>query len=179
MEDEDSEDESSTETFREPASDANPDAEENDNDGADNWTPVMQARARRRVKLEKAKEDKKARAAARKLQTPAGRDAATNWEKTSGKVPSRRKPPLPKTDVKVILRPKQGLPLKQYPQLLIEKAIQAATGHRPACGRESFIIKNRPGSNIIITSTLSNGTARQIKQIGQLSIRGVNYEVKT
>lgn len=60
--------------------------------------------------------------------------------------------PLPKEDVKIIIRPRQGLSLKDHSTVEITQAIARACGNKTQ-SLHDLIIRPRVGSNILILST--------------------------
>ncbi|XP_065302789.1 uncharacterized protein [Dermacentor albipictus] len=92
--------------------------------------------------------------------------------------PRQRAPPLPKNDAKIIIRPKDGLPVKALQGADVAKAIGAACGNKIRGGKD-FIIRLRLGSNIIIASTPSDETAKIIRGITSLSFGGRSFQVNT
>ncbi|KAH8030967.1 hypothetical protein HPB51_012435 [Rhipicephalus microplus] len=83
----------------------------------------------------------------------------------------RRGPtPLPKEDIKVILRPHKGLTVKNL--FGSELSIAVIEACRNSFGGESFLLRVHPGSNIIILSTPHEQVAGRLREINQLKIRG-------
>ncbi|KAH8042462.1 hypothetical protein HPB51_023472 [Rhipicephalus microplus] len=83
----------------------------------------------------------------------------------------RRGPtPLPKEDIKVILRPHKGLKVKNLFGSELSMAVIEAC--RNSFGGESFLLRVHPGSNIIILSTPHEQVAGRLREINQLKIRG-------
>ncbi|KAH7965867.1 hypothetical protein HPB49_011675 [Dermacentor silvarum] len=92
-------------------------------------------------------------------------------------------PPLPKTDIKIILKPHKGLMLKEYLRTEIPQAIIRATGtiiigngpnQRKITGGD-FILRSREGTNIIIVSTPSLEVADVIRRITCIELRGKRH----
>ncbi|KAL1415233.1 hypothetical protein MTO96_029653 [Rhipicephalus appendiculatus] len=105
-----------------------------------------------------------------------GRNALESKEET--KRPFRRKlPPLPKNDIKVIIRPKQGLTVRDFPNHQVARAIAAACGNSETCKDEYLLIRLRNGSNIIIASTPQEEAANFIRRITKLTLDSKSYEV--
>ncbi|KAH7978213.1 hypothetical protein HPB49_004832 [Dermacentor silvarum] len=99
--------------------------------------------------------------------------------------PARGKPlpPLPKNDIKIILKPHKGLMLKEYLKTEIPQAIIRSTGsiipgsgpnQRKITG-EDFILRIREGTNIIIVSTPSLEVADVIRRITCMELRGKQH----
>ncbi|KAH7976827.1 hypothetical protein HPB52_020285 [Rhipicephalus sanguineus] len=82
----------------------------------------------------------------------------------------RGPPPLPKEDIKVILRPHKGLWVKNILGLELSRAVIDAC-QRSFNGND-FLLRIHPGSNIVIISTLSVEVASRLRDIRQLNIRG-------
>ncbi|KAK8780270.1 hypothetical protein V5799_018389 [Amblyomma americanum] len=91
-----------------------------------------------------------------------------------GAPPRSRLPPLPRDDLKVVLRPR-GLAVKDLQTHQVARAVVAATGQ--GCKAEDLIIRLRNGSNIIIVSTDNEAAAQKIRCITQLSFGGKSYTV--
>ncbi|KAH8038970.1 hypothetical protein HPB51_004125 [Rhipicephalus microplus] len=83
----------------------------------------------------------------------------------------RRVPtPLPKEDIKGILRPHKGLTVKNlFGSELSMSVIEAC---RNSFGGESFLLRVHPRSNIIILSTPHEQVAGRLREINQLKFRG-------
>lgn len=102
-------------------------------------------------------------------------------------------PPLPKDDVKIIMRPTKGLTIKDIliPTLAsaILKASQPIQDHlnqaedgpvkRERITGADFILRTRPGSNIIILSVNSTEVANVLRRIGQLELNGNVHQFNT
>ncbi|XP_072143011.1 uncharacterized protein [Dermacentor andersoni] len=89
--------------------------------------------------------------------------------------PRQRLPPLPTDDAKIIIRPRGGLKIKDM------KSYQATQAIIEACGmkfkEEDFLVRLRPGSNIVIASASKEEVADVIRKIKYLPYSGINYEV--
>ncbi|KAH8035308.1 hypothetical protein HPB51_004549 [Rhipicephalus microplus] len=79
-------------------------------------------------------------------------------------------PPLPKDDIKIILRPHKGLAVKDILGYELSTAVIDAC-HRHFDGG-SFMLRVHPGSNIIIVSTPHEHVAKELREITHLNIRG-------
>ncbi|KAL1476100.1 hypothetical protein MTO96_036769 [Rhipicephalus appendiculatus] len=113
---------------------------------------------------------------------PAAASAAaspTTTVSTASRSLRRKLPPLPRTDLKIVLRPKKGLAIKEYSTHQISRAISAACEPHPHCTGSDFIARIRPGSNIIIVSTPHEETARVLRRVDTLTLGGKNYEFNT
>lgn len=108
----------------------------------------------------------------RGARTPISEDA------TARSRPRRRAPPLPRTDMKIIIRPAPGLILRKLQTHQVARAIVQATGGAPTCKGDDFITRLRPGSNIIIVSTPHEGTAATLMKITSLTFHGRSHPVK-
>lgn len=91
----------------------------------------------------------------------------------------RKLPPLPKEDIKIIMRPKKGLAVKTLSTHQVSRAIVEACGHSQDCRDVDFILRLRNGSNIIIVSTPHEHTAALLRRITHLKIEGLGYDMNT
>ncbi|KAL1473145.1 hypothetical protein MTO96_038895 [Rhipicephalus appendiculatus] len=91
----------------------------------------------------------------------------------------RKPPPLPHTDIKIIMRPKKGLAIRNFTTHQISRAVAMAGNSRQHCTGDHFIIRTRPGSNIIIASTSHVHTAQNLRRITTLTLEGKTYEFNT
>ncbi|KAH7978076.1 hypothetical protein HPB49_004427 [Dermacentor silvarum] len=83
----------------------------------------------------------------------------------------RRGPsPLPKEDIKVILRPHKGLIFKNL--LGSELSVAVIEAYRKIFGGDSFLLRVHPGSNAVILSKPHEQVAGRLREISQLKIRG-------
>ncbi|KAL1473380.1 hypothetical protein MTO96_038726 [Rhipicephalus appendiculatus] len=113
---------------------------------------------------------------------PAAASAAaspTTTVSTASRPLRRKLPPLPRSDLKIVLRPKKGLAIKEYSTHQISRAIAAACEPHPHCTGSDFLARIRPGSNIIIVSTPHEETARVLRRVDTLTLGGKNYEFNT
>ncbi|KAH7936360.1 hypothetical protein HPB52_021566 [Rhipicephalus sanguineus] len=92
--------------------------------------------------------------------------------------PRQRAPPLPRADLKVIIRPSPGLIVRELRFYQVAKAIIQATGRASACKGEDFIVRLRRGSNIIIVSTPHEATAATLVKITSLTFQERPHPVK-
>ncbi|KAH8041736.1 hypothetical protein HPB51_017556 [Rhipicephalus microplus] len=98
----------------------------------------------------------------------AARDSQVKWDFQRRK---RRAPTsLPKEDIKVILRPQKSLRVKNLFGSELSMAVIEACQKR--FGRESFLQRVHPRSNIIILYTPHEQVAGRLREINQLKIRG-------
>ncbi|KAH7950563.1 hypothetical protein HPB51_028404 [Rhipicephalus microplus] len=138
----------------------------------DGWHTVLSRRIKKnhkqsQKKPEKGLENKNEKSAAHPP-VDAALDSHVKLELQRRK---RRGPtPLPKEDMKVILRLHKGLTVKNlFGSELSMVVIEAC---RNSFGGESFLLRVHPGSNIIILSTPHEQMAGRLREINQLKIRG-------
>ncbi|KAH6922167.1 hypothetical protein HPB50_009957 [Hyalomma asiaticum] len=101
-------------------------------------------------------------------------------DKLAPSQPKRRKeklPPLPKTDFKVIIRPKNGLNISQLSTHQMAWAITKACGNPNMCNEGNLLIRLRNGSNIAIISTPNMETANAVQSISSLRFGASDYAV--
>lgn len=101
-------------------------------------------------------------------------------DKLAPSQPKRRKeklPPLPKTDFKVIIRPKNGLNISQLSTHQMAWAITKACGNPNMCNEGNLLIRLRNGSNIAIISTPNMDTANAVQCISSLRFGASDYAV--
>lgn len=87
----------------------------------------------------------------------------------------RKLPPLPKEDFKVVIRPHQGLPLKNFTSPQLAGAV--ITACRGQVSGDQFLLRIKPGSNILIVSTPDQATADHIRHITEISVNGRTHAV--
>ncbi|KAH7956150.1 hypothetical protein HPB52_006508 [Rhipicephalus sanguineus] len=92
--------------------------------------------------------------------------------------PRQRAPPLPRADLKVIIRPSPGLIVRELRSYQVAKAIIQATGRASTCKGEDFIVRLRRGLNIIIVSTPHEATAATLVKITSLTFQERPHPVK-
>ncbi|KAH7934348.1 hypothetical protein HPB49_025031 [Dermacentor silvarum] len=133
---------------------------------------------------------KKLRRAAREAQISSSLGAANSVSGTPSNVnvpspditrkpgPRRpRLPPLPKGDLKVVIRPTRGLALKQYPDHAISAAIVMSC-QTPARVEGKYVVRPHKGSNILIVSTPHEETADEICQLTHLKLANQAHPVR-
>ncbi|KAH7965704.1 hypothetical protein HPB49_009910 [Dermacentor silvarum] len=133
---------------------------------------------------------KKLRRAAREAQISSSLGAANSVSGTPSNVnvpspditrkpgPRRpRLPPLPKGDLKVVIRPTRGLALKQYPNHAISAAIVMSC-QTPARVEGKYVVRPHKGSNILIVSTPHEETADEICQLTHLKLANQAHPVR-
>ncbi|KAH7933838.1 hypothetical protein HPB49_017987 [Dermacentor silvarum] len=91
--------------------------------------------------------------------------------------PRRRPPPLPRNDMKIVIRPKPGLAVKDLQTHQVARAISQASGSPQECRGEDFLLRLRPGSNIIVVSTPYERTAELVMKITNLNIQGKQHPI--
>ncbi|KAL1484503.1 hypothetical protein MTO96_050025, partial [Rhipicephalus appendiculatus] len=79
-------------------------------------------------------------------------------------------PPLPKDDYKIVIRPNQGLPLRNILTPTLAQAIIEAC--KAAIKDDQFILRINPGSNIAILSTKYEEVADKARLIRTLVLNG-------
>lgn len=89
----------------------------------------------------------------------------------------RRLPPLPRDDFKIVVRPHQGLPVKNFTSPQLADAVTAACNGQVS--GDQFLLRIKPGSNIFIVSTPSQEVADKIRRIAQLNLNDRAYAVNT
>ncbi|KAH7948601.1 hypothetical protein HPB51_028470 [Rhipicephalus microplus] len=77
-------------------------------------------------------------------------------------------PPLPKTDFKVIIRPRDGLNISQLSTHQMARAITKACGNPDICNESNLLIRLRNRSNIVIMSKQSMETANIVQSLRSL-----------
>ncbi|KAL1433407.1 hypothetical protein MTO96_012613 [Rhipicephalus appendiculatus] len=87
----------------------------------------------------------------------------------------RKLPPLPRDDFKVVIRPHQGLPIRTLTSPLLAEAVIAACGNK--IHGENFMLRLKPGSNIIIVSTPHQEVAELVRKITSLKVNGRPHAV--
>lgn len=88
-----------------------------------------------------------------------------------------RPPPLPKDDIKIIYRPKGGLKISEIRVDQATQALVAASGG--TIKEEDFIMRLRPGSNIMIASTPDLDIGDVLRKIEKLTINDQTYATNT
>ncbi|KAM7314342.1 uncharacterized protein ISCGN_004126 [Ixodes scapularis] len=91
----------------------------------------------------------------------------------------RRTTPIPANEIKITLRPNQGLALGQVGSIELGIAIITEVGKPHICGKNDFTAYIRYGSNIVVISTARTDTAEEIKKITRLRLRGRLHEFHT
>ncbi|KAH7978187.1 hypothetical protein HPB49_004782 [Dermacentor silvarum] len=94
--------------------------------------------------------------------------------------PRQRAPPLPRNDIKIILKPKPGLAVRDLKTYEVARAIMEAAGGSAAGFKcDDMIIHLRPGSNIVIVSTALEEHGKRIEKIKHLNLNGKSHPMST
>ncbi|KAK8768859.1 hypothetical protein V5799_014676 [Amblyomma americanum] len=149
-----------------------------DADKAEGWAVVQSKKSKRRQNGGDKPQILAGNGAGRSPSSDeAGRSAAGAPEKKQWEGgPRLRLPPLPKDDIKIVLRPR-GLAVKDLPQYKVVEAVVAATGR--GCKEEDLLVRLRHGSNIIIVSTANEDAAKKVLHIRQINFGGKSFAVNT
>ncbi|KAH7967740.1 hypothetical protein HPB52_002093 [Rhipicephalus sanguineus] len=91
---------------------------------------------------------------------------------------TKRLPPLPFRDEKVVLRPLGSLRLDQWPRPTLATALWAAAGVSPS-DRKNLILRTRPQHNLAVISTPSSHVADALLQVQELSLGQRTYPVSS
>ncbi|KAH7965030.1 hypothetical protein HPB49_002880 [Dermacentor silvarum] len=86
-------------------------------------------------------------------------------------------PPLPRNDMKIVIRPKPGLAVKDLQTHQVARAISQASGSPQEYRGEDFVLRLRPGSNIIVVTTPYERTAALVLKMTSLNIQGKQHLV--
>ncbi|KAH7977030.1 hypothetical protein HPB52_023212 [Rhipicephalus sanguineus] len=149
-----------------------------DNDG--NWNIVMRKRSKKQLNKESVSLHQASCQEKNANKPLCNKEEASQGfrARNSGKPPIRRKlPPLPKSDIKVIIRPKKGLLVSNYNNHDIARSIVAACGDPHKCKDGDILTRLRHGSNIIIVSTPSEQAADAIRKLDKINLQGQMHEV--
>ncbi|KAL1444200.1 hypothetical protein MTO96_029974 [Rhipicephalus appendiculatus] len=133
----------------------------------DGWHTVLT----RQQKKSQTKKQKNASEAAERNTSSSSPPKQRSQVKRGRRTRRRRPlPPLPKEDIKIVLRPHKGLAVKELLGYELSTAVIDAC-HRHFDGG-SFMLRVHPGSNIIILSTLHEHVAEELREITHMTIRG-------
>lgn len=127
-----------------------------------NWQAVKSAKQRKQEALERRRGNAEPR---NQFQTSTS---------TYKKLP--KLPPLPKDDYKIVIRPNQGLPLRNILTPTLAQAIIDAC--QAAFKDDQFILRINPGSNIAILSTKYEAVADKARLIRTLVLNGRAHAVR-
>ncbi|KAH7977129.1 hypothetical protein HPB51_027014 [Rhipicephalus microplus] len=86
-------------------------------------------------------------------------------------------PPLPKTDFKVINKPRDGLNISQLRTHQMARAISMACGNPDICNEGNLPVRLCKGSNIAIISTPSMETANIVQSLRNIRFGAKDYAV--
>ncbi|KAH6919489.1 hypothetical protein HPB50_029524 [Hyalomma asiaticum] len=159
-------------------------AEEKDEDIMNGqWQLAMSLRQRKRLRKQEraAPDDSDARGGSEGNTCDARILAEERRGRASGKDRRRTRaaPPLPKNDMKIIMRPRPGLVVKELKTYNVARAMERASGDPETCKSDKFLLRLRNGSNIIIASTAYEEVAEKILKIKALEFNGTKYPVNT
>lgn len=135
------------------------------------WQTVLTLRQKKAIAKEKKTKPPEYSGTLKHQEASAGQ--ATG--KSKRKPAYRRLPPLPKDDFKIVVRPHQGLPVKNLTSPLLADAVIVACGGQ--ISGEQFLLRIKPGSNIFIVSTPHQTVADYVRRITTLSINGRPHSV--
>ncbi|KAG0415111.1 hypothetical protein HPB47_007724 [Ixodes persulcatus] len=88
----------------------------------------------------------------------------------------RQQPALPREDIKVILRPREGLDVSKVSSARLRDGVFCAIGLKEQ-EAEGDLLRVNPEKNIIVTSTPSMDRAKKYNSISKICIAGKTYEV--
>ncbi|KAG0410373.1 hypothetical protein HPB47_012518 [Ixodes persulcatus] len=88
----------------------------------------------------------------------------------------RQQPALPREDIKVILRPREGLDVTKVSSATLRDGVFCAIGLKEQ-DAEGDLLRVNPEKNIIVTSTPSMDRAKKYNSISKICIAGKTYEV--
>lgn len=131
----------------------------------DDWHTVLTLRQRK----QQAREKKQG------LRRPEERKPEENPLRTQRKRKGIKYPPFPKDDFKIVIRPHQGLPLRTITTPEMAAAVSSACQHTVT--GEHFLLRIKPGSNIVIISTSEQEVAERIRRITTLTLNGRKHAV--
>ncbi|KAH6923651.1 hypothetical protein HPB50_004391 [Hyalomma asiaticum] len=143
------------------------------------WQHAMSLRQRKRLRKQEraAPDDSDARGGSEGNTCDARILAEERRRRASGK--DRRRtlaaPPLPKNDMKIILRPRPGLVVKELKTYNVARTIERASGDAETCKSDKFLLRLRNGSNIIIASNAYEEVAEKILKIKALEFMARRY----
>ncbi|KAG0421412.1 hypothetical protein HPB47_002672 [Ixodes persulcatus] len=88
----------------------------------------------------------------------------------------RQQPALPREDIKVILRPREGLDVTKVSSARLRDGVFCAIGLKDQ-EAEGDLLRVNPEKNILVTSTQSMDRAKKYNSISKICIAGKTYEV--
>ncbi|XP_070388422.1 uncharacterized protein [Dermacentor albipictus] len=100
-------------------------------------------------------------------------------EQTRKQGPARRPrlPPLPKGDIKIVIRPTRGLNLREFPNHVIAAAVTHSCPQSTLI-EGKYIIRPHLGSNIIVVSTQYKDVAATLRQLTHLTLGNKIYPLR-
>ncbi|KAH6938662.1 hypothetical protein HPB50_011604 [Hyalomma asiaticum] len=130
---------------------------------ADGWIQVTRRRRRANATEVAAKEETRSRSATRR----GGRSIVSKVLRAS------KMPRLPRDDIKIVVRPKDGLDIRKTCGTSLDEAIRQEAG---VADEEVITICPNPTQNILVISTPDEKTATKIAKIKVLTINGKKHE---
>ncbi|KAH6936336.1 hypothetical protein HPB50_016197 [Hyalomma asiaticum] len=127
------------------------------------WTQVTRRRRRANATEVAAKEETRPRSATRR----GGRSIVSKVLRAS------KRPRLPRDDIKIVVRPKDGLDIRKTCGTSLDEAIGQEAG---VADEEVITICPNPTQNILVISTPDEKTATKIAKIKFLTINGKKHE---
>ncbi|KAH9373019.1 hypothetical protein HPB48_003397 [Haemaphysalis longicornis] len=88
-----------------------------------------------------------------------------------------RQPRLPKEDIKIVLRRRDGLNVRKHSNAQLRDAINSATALQPS-DVEMDIVRTNPTQNILIISTRKIGNAEKYNALREIRISDKIYEIR-
>lgn len=105
------------------------------------------------------------------------KSASSQLKQKGNPLQKEKLPPLPKTDFKVIIKPRDGLHISQLSMHQMARAITLACGNPDICNEGNLLIRLHNGSNITIISTPSMETANIVQSLRSLRFGAKDYAV--
>lgn len=88
-----------------------------------------------------------------------------------------RQPRLPRDDIKIVLRPRDGLDVSKHSDAQLRDAISNAAALQPS-DVEMDIVRTNPTQNILIISTPKMGNAEKYNELREIRISDKTYAIK-
>lgn len=139
----------------------------------DAWHTVLSRRQQKKQLKQKSDMEKTANANEKSKSDPLAEKEKSHAKQGLRRMKRRGPPPLPKEDIKIILRPHRGLLVKNILGLELSRAVIDAC--QQSFNGNDFLLRIHPGSNIVILSTPSEDVASRLREISQLNIRGTTH----
>ncbi|KAH7980148.1 hypothetical protein HPB49_013445 [Dermacentor silvarum] len=92
---------------------------------------------------------------------------------------TRRPLPLPKQQLEVILRPREGLVFSKWPTPVMARAVLTAGGHPRTTPTQNLIVRIESKQNITVVSASSEDMAARIRDINTVHLGAKEYAVAT